>query len=63
VHGEGKVAQIFWRYLEAQAEELIDINCPKIEHVAQAHLEHGTSVRRRCPHSDAEGSWNQLRRD
>jgi hypothetical protein len=42
VHGEGKVAQIFWRYLEAQAEELIDINWPKIEHVAQALLEHGT---------------------
>jgi hypothetical protein len=42
VHGEGKVAQIFWRYLEAQAEQLIDINWPKIEHVAQALLEHGT---------------------
>jgi len=42
VHGEGKVAQTFWRYLEAQAQRLVDINWPAIERVARALLEHGT---------------------
>ena len=42
VHGDGKVAQTFWRYLEAQAERLVDLNWPAIERVAQALLEHGT---------------------
>jgi hypothetical protein len=42
VHGDGKVAKTFWRYLEAQTEGLIDRNWSEIERVAQALLKHGT---------------------
>jgi ATP-dependent Zn protease len=41
VHCEGKVAETFWRYLEAQAEHLVNRNWPAIERVAQALLKHG----------------------
>ena len=45
VHGDGKVAETFWSYLEAQTERLVDQNWSAIERVAQALLKQGTLSR------------------
>ena len=42
MHGTGKVADAYWRYVEARAEELLQQHWTQIEHVARELLQHGT---------------------
>ena len=41
LHRKGKVAEKYWAYMEARAEELVDQHWPCIESVAKVLLKHG----------------------
>jgi hypothetical protein len=41
MHGKGKVADCYWKYVEAYAEQLVEDHWPEIDAVAKALLQHG----------------------